>query len=299
MIHSGGRGQIPDRVSRFQVIIDIHSHVWQGQRDAIPGYLSALKAGGIDRSAALVLESWRRQVTETELWKGAGNDEVHAAIADHPDRFVLFATVPPQLDDSPDVLQDLVGRLPVKGLKLHPAIQGFDPTNPQVIRFVKKAASLGLPIVIHAGDVGWVGRLAYNSPYYLDDLATNVPDAVLIVAHGGATPLVPWIVKRHPNVYMDTAYAPNWPTLPPFRWKFQCVDEDIVDFVGPEKVLFGTDINPAIMVHPTQVRGRDFPNKTDVAAIVEAGIAEITKLAISDRAKELILGENAKRLLGE
>jgi predicted TIM-barrel fold metal-dependent hydrolase len=280
------------------MIIDIHSHIWQGQGAMIPSYLDALKRAGIDRSAALVLESWRRQITETVVWKGASNDQVHAAISGHPDRFVLFGTVPPQLDDSADVLQDLVERLPIRGLKLHPAIQGFDPTNPQVIRFVKKAASLGLPIVIHAGDVGWVGRLAYNSPYYLDDLATNVPEAVLIVAHGGSTPLVPWIVKRHPNVYMDTAYAPNWPTLPPFRWRFQCVDEDIVDFLGPEKILFGTDINPSIMVHPTQVRGRDFPDATDVGAIARAGVDEILKLEISDSAKALILGENAIRLLG-
>lgn len=280
------------------MIIDIHSHIWQGQQKRIPGYLDALKTAGIDKSAVCVLESWRRQVTDTVLWKGGSNDEVQSAIGDYPDRFVLFATVPPQLDDSPDVLQDLVGRLPVRGLKLHPAIQGFDPTNPQVIRFVRKAASLGLPIVIHAGDVGWVGRLAYNDPYYLDDLATNVPEATLIVAHGGSTPLIPWIVKRHPNVYMDTAYAPNWPTLPPFRWRFQCVDEDIVDFLGPEKILYGTDINPDIMVHPTQVRGRDFPDPTDVAAIARAGIDEIMGLSISDQAKALILGENAARLLG-
>jgi predicted TIM-barrel fold metal-dependent hydrolase len=280
------------------MIIDIHSHIWQGQKAKIPGYLDAVRRAGIERSAALVLESWRRKVTETMTWKGASNDEVNDSISGNPDRFVLFATVPPQLDDSPDVLQDLVDRLPVRGLKLHPAIQGFDPTNPQVIRFVKKAAALGLPIVIHAGDVGWVGRLAYNSPYYLDDLATNVPDAVLIVAHGGATPLVPWIVKRHANVYMDTAYAPNWPTLPPFRWKFQCVDEDIIDFLGPEKILFGTDINPDIMVHPTQIRGREFPDTTDVSAIARASVEEILRLGIPDGAKAQILGENAQRLLG-
>lgn len=280
------------------MIIDIHSHIWQGQQERIPGYLAALRAAGIDRSAALVLESWRRQVTDTVMWKGASNDEVNAAISDYPDHFDLFATVPPQLDDSADVLKDLVRRLPVRGLKLHPAIQGFDPTNPQVVRFVKMAASLNLPIVIHAGDVGWVGRLAYNDPYYLDDLATNVPEATLIVAHGGSTALIPWIVKRHANVYMDTAYAPNWPTLPPFKWRFQCVDEDIVDFLGPEKILFGTDINPDIMVHPTQVRGRDFPDVTDVAAIARAGIDEILGLAISDKAKAMILGENAQRLLG-
>ena len=121
------------------MIIDIHSHLWSGQGERIPAYLDALRAGWIDRSAVLVLESWSRQVTDTVRWKGASNQEVHDAIVDHPDRLVLFATVPPQLDDSPDVLEDVVSRFPVRGLKLHPAIQGFEPTNPQVIRFVKTA----------------------------------------------------------------------------------------------------------------------------------------------------------------
>lgn len=281
------------------MIIDSHSHIWQGQGEKIPAYLSALKTGGVDASVVLVLETWAREVAPGNTWRGASNEEVGAIVARYPDRLVLFGTVPPQLDDASDRLEDLVKRLPVKGLKLHPAIQGFDPTNPQVVRFVRKAADLGLPMVIHAGNVGWVGRLAYNDPYYLDDLATNVPQAQIIVAHGGASELVPWIVKRHPNMRMDTAYAPNWPTLPPFHWRFQCVDEDIVDFLGPEKILYGTDINPDVMAHPTQVRGRsDFADLYDVSAIVRAGIDEIRKLRISDEAKELILGGNARQMLG-
>lgn len=281
------------------MIIDIHSHVWQDQGDRIPAYSNALERGGSDLSVILVLETWAREVAPGNTWRGASNDEVAAITQQYPERFVMFGTVPPQLDDAADRLVDLTKRHPIKGLKLHPAIQGFDPTNPQVVRFVRKAAELGLPMVIHAGNVGWVGRLAYNDPYYLDDLATNVPDAQIIVAHGGASELVPWIVKRHPNMSMDTAYAPNWPSLPPFRWKFQCLDEDIVDFLGPEKILYGTDMNPDIMVHPTQVRDRpDFSDLNDVAAITRAGIEEIQKLRISDAAKELILGGNAQRLLG-
>jgi predicted TIM-barrel fold metal-dependent hydrolase len=280
------------------MIIDIHSHLWQGQADTVPDYLDALTAGGIERSAVMVLESWKRNVTETIIWQGAGNDQVAEMIGSNTERLLLFGTVPPQLDDSSDVLEDLSSRHRLRGLKLHPAIQGFDPRNPQVSRFVRKAAQLGLPIVIHSGDVGWVGRLAYNDPRFLDDLAMEVPEAVIIVAHGGATGLVPWIVKRHPNLYMDTAYAPNWPTLPPYRWRFQCVDEDIIDFLGPEKILYGTDIHPTTMVHPTQVRDRDFPDLNDISAIVRAGIEEIDRLHVSDRAKALILGENAARLLG-
>ena len=280
------------------MIIDSHSHIWHGQRELIPNYLAGLAAAGIDASVVLVLETWAREVAPGNTWRGATNEETAEIVSEHKDHLIMFGAIPPQLDDSSDRLVELVRKLPIKGLKLHPAIQGFDPTNPQVVRFVRKAAELGLPMVIHAGNVGWVGRLAYNDPIYLDDLASNVPDAQIIVAHGGASELIPWIVKRHPNMRMDTAYAPNWPSLPPFHWKFQCVDEDIVEFLGPEKILFGTDMNPDIMAHPSQVRGRDdFSDLHDVAAIAAAAVDEIARLRISDAAKELILGGNLRELL--
>jgi predicted TIM-barrel fold metal-dependent hydrolase len=71
-----------------------------------------------------------------------------------------------------------------------------------------------------------------------------------------------------------------------------------VDFLGAEKILYGTDLNPAISAHPTQVRGLDFPDLSDVEAIVRAGIDVVNGLKISDGDKRLILGDNAQRLLG-
>jgi predicted TIM-barrel fold metal-dependent hydrolase len=281
------------------VIVDIHSHIWQDQLPRLPSYFEALRKNGVEKSVVQVLESWGREVAPGVKWRGAGNDYVAKCVGEYPDRLIMFGTLPPQLDDSPEQLEELVKQYPtMKGLKLHPAIQGFDPANPRVIRFVRKAADLGLPMLIHTGEVGWVGRLAFNDPCRLDDLAMSVPEATIIVAHGASTPIVPWIVKRHPNMVMDTAYAPNWPSLPPSRWKFQAVDEDVVSFLGAERILYGTDINPAITVHPTQVRDVDFQDLADVQAIVAAGIKVIEDLKISDREKRLILAENAQSLLG-
>lgn len=279
--------------------IDMHSHIWQDQLDDLPAYLNAIHRSGVEKSVVLVLESWRRNVTADEVWRGASTNYVAQCVATYPDRLVLFGTLPPQLDDSPDMLQDLVQQFPnMKGLKLHPAIQGFDPSSAAVTRFVRKAAELGLPITIHAGDVGWVGRLAHNDPYYLDDLATAVPEATLIVAHGGASALVPWIVARHANMYMDTSYAPNWPSLRPMNWKFQCLDEDLVSFVGAKKIVFGTDMNPVIFAHETQMKGgHESEDAADRSFIAAAAIDAINALRISDTEKALILTENAEKLL--
>jgi predicted TIM-barrel fold metal-dependent hydrolase len=280
------------------MIIDAHCHIWQGQLPHLENYISALKSNGVEKTVVLVLETWSRELSEGRVWRGADNDYIAECVRAYPDNLIMFGTVPPQFDNSAELLEEMIAAYPeLKGVKLHPAVQGFNPTNPRVVHFVRKVAELGLPITIHVGDAGLVGRLGYNDPYLLDDLAAAVPDAKIIAAHGGMSQLVPWIVRRHPNMMMDTSYAPNWPTLPPFRWKFQCIDEDLVSFVGAEKILYGTDMNPEIHVHPTQVRDMDFPDLEDIAAICKAGLDIIHNLKISDREKRMILEENAKNLL--
>lgn len=278
--------------------IDMHSHIWEGQHPALPGYVESLRAAGVTKNVVLVLEDWSREVSPGVTWRGAGNDYTAECIDAHPDHFLLFGAVPPQSDDASERLEDLVERYPtMKGLKLHPAIQGFDPSSAPVIRFVRKAADLGLTMVIHTGDVGWVGRLAYNHPYYVDELAAAVPEAQLIFAHGGATPLIPWVVARHPNVRMDTAYAPNWPSLPPQRWRFQCIDEDLVDFLGARKIVYGTDMNPDVTAHPTQIRELE-DQTANIETIARLGLEVIEKLKISDKDKYQILEGNAIEILG-
>jgi predicted TIM-barrel fold metal-dependent hydrolase len=276
----------------------MHSHIWDEQLPVLPEYVAAVRAAGVTKSVVLVLEDWRREVEPGMTWRGAGNDYVASCVEAYPEHLLLFGTVPPDGDDAADRLEDLVKKYPdMKGLKLHPAIQGFNPAAAPVIRFVRKAAQLGLTMVFHTGDVGWVGRLANNHPYFVDELAAAVPEAHLIFAHGAATQLIPWVVARHPNVRMDTAYAPNWPSLPPFHWRFQCIDADLVDFLGADKIVYGTDLNPQVMAHPTQLRDGD-DQDPGIEGITLLGLEVIEKLEISEADKQQILEGNAREILG-
>jgi hypothetical protein len=277
--------------------IDFHVHIWKDQKQYLKAFVTAMDDNDVGKAVVQVLPGWAREVRPGIWFKGADNQEVVEQIDDYPDRFILFATLNPQVDDSIAKLDELTKRYDLKGLKLHPAIQGFSPTNPRVVRFVRRAAELKLPLMFHTGDVGWVGRLAYNDVHLMDDLAIMVPEATIIIAHGASTPITPLIVGRHENMYMDTAYAVNWPSLPPFNWKFQCINEDIIEHLGAHKVLYGTDLSPNAGAHSTQVKGTDIKDPTDISRLMKQTIGIISGLKISHEDKHLILEGNARRLL--
>ena len=111
-----------------------------------------------------------------------------------------------------------------------------------------------------------------------------IPEATIIMGHGGG-PLAPWIVKKHENVYMDTSFSNpdlaelEMGTLAPVIGH-SIIDKNIVKMVGAEKILFGTDADPELL------------------HFYKRAIDYVHNLEIGDEEKALILGGNAKRILG-
>jgi uncharacterized protein len=105
-----------------------------------------------------------------------------------------------------------------RGLKLHPIAQRFSPESPECAALVRAAAARGWPVLIHAG----FGARPLAGPLGL--LAEAVPDARLILAHGGrgdARAVIAALATR-PNVLLDTSLAalPDLVELPPERLCF-------------------------------------------------------------------------------
>lgn len=67
----------------------------------------------------------------------------------------------------------------VRGLKLHPVAQSFRPESPESCAAVAAASEAGLPVLFHAG----FGARRLAEPFAA--LRASVPDARLILAHGG------------------------------------------------------------------------------------------------------------------
>ena len=197
------------------------------------------------------------------------NRELAADIRRHPDRILGYVAIPTAYfgQEAIDELLRGVEMYGMRGLKIYsqPAAGGYQTLysidSPGHYPLIEKAAELRCPILAHA------------TPQEIDRVASIVPEALLIMAHAGGMPPAygDWqralaVAREHPNVYLDTTSS--------------MVDagyiEAFVAGVGPERVLFGTDI--PLLDPATQ-------------------LSKVTDAEIDDAAKRLILGGNMTRLL--
>ena len=106
----------------------------------------------------------------------------------------------------------------------------------RMIKIIYRAAEAnGVPVMFHTGTSIFPGaRNKYGDPIYIDDVAVDFPQLKILLAHGGR-PL--WmdtaffLVRRHPNVYLDISGIPPKTLLQYFPRLHEIA----------AKTLFGTD----------------------------------------------------------
>jgi hypothetical protein len=126
----------------------------------------------------------------------------------HDDRFIGWCSIDPNDEDCVDQLVYCVERLGLRGLKVAPIYQNWNPEDPKHVPFFKKAEALNLPVNIHQG-TSFVrpGPLKYANPILLEDIAIACPDLRIIISHMGH----PWedecvvLIRKHPNLYSNVS----------------------------------------------------------------------------------------------
>ncbi|MCC7078909.1 MAG: amidohydrolase [Acidimicrobiia bacterium] len=170
------------------------------------------------------------------------NEEVAAAAAAHPDRFVPSGTVNvlrKPLDVTREI-EHMVNGLGIRAVRLEPymygdGMTGLPPNDKHYWPVYIKCAELGVPVCIQVGHTGPLLPSEAGRPIYLDEVALSFPDLVIVGCHLGQ----PWhdemttLAWKHPNVYVETsARTPkHWPA-------------SFVEFVkgwGQDKVMWATD----------------------------------------------------------
>jgi uncharacterized protein len=206
--------------------------------------------------------------------------EIAEIAARHADVLIPFGSVDPRTGPAAiDLARQLVEESGVRGMKFHPSVQAFDPSDPQFAPLWAAIADLGIPAVFHTGQTG-VGaglpggygiKLRYSNPMLLDDVAAEHPGLTIILAH----PSVPWqeealsMAAHKANVYIDLS-----------GWSPKYFSPALVRQAGTilqDKMLFGSD----------------FPALTP-----DRWLADFAALDIKDAARPKILKDNAARLLG-
>jgi predicted TIM-barrel fold metal-dependent hydrolase len=208
------------------------------------------------------------------------NEHIAKTVQAHPDVFVGFGALEPQLGK---VAVEEVKRIADLGLRgvgeLNPGRQQFFPNDPACYPIWAEAQRLGLVVLFHSGMMGAGAgtpggrgyKLKYGHPIpYVDDVAADFPELRIISAH----PSWPWqseslaMARHKSNVYIDlSGWAPKY---------FPAELVQYATTILQDRVLFGSDW-PAIPV--------------------ERWIEEFDQLAIKPEIRRKILLENAKALL--
>ena len=168
----------------------------------------------------------------------AVNDATAALVARAPEKVIGFMSVHP---DEPGILDEMeraYGDLRLRGLKLGPNYQNFDPLGENARRMYSRAEEMKLPVVFHQGTSPVRDApLRYAHPLVMDEIAILFPELRIVMAHIGH----PWmadclvVIRKHPNVYADISglfYRP---------WQFYNGMRLAYEWSVINKLLLGSD----------------------------------------------------------
>jgi len=249
------------------VIIDCHTHLCLDEPARrgvdLSAWLARLDDQGIDGA---VVCGCRGLISQAEL--AADNELLSRAARLAPERLFPFGTVHPFA--SPNALEDAencVRRLGMKGIKLHPWVQGFpNLLGKEVQDLCDLCGGLRVPLLFHDGTPN------VSMPSQVAELARAHQKTTFVLGHAGLMHL--WrqaaeVARLYGNVYI-TLCGPHPAAM-----------RHIVRTVPVERVLWGSDYGFGVSRHLLGYRKR-----------------LVSLLDLSESARKAIMGENAARLLG-
>ena len=279
------------------VAIDVHTHaevssripddsLWQAMQEASSRYfkgeesrLTIPEIAAYYRERKMACVIFPVDMESTTGLVRVPNEEVAEAAAANPDVLIPFASIDPAKGKmGAREARRLIEHFGVRGFKFHPSMQEFYPNDRSAYVLYEVIAEACLPAVFHTGHSG-IGagmpggggvRLKYSNPMYLDDVAVDFPDMPIIMAH----PSFPWqdealsVCLHKPQVYIDlSGWSPRY--FPPQLIQY-------ANTLLKHKVLFGSD----------------YPLLTP-----DRWLADFEQIAIRPEVRQLILKENAVKLL--
>jgi uncharacterized protein len=241
-------------------VIDFHVHQPAKAAYDAPAYVAVMDELGVDLSVVFTYEGLLRP-------SAAANDSLAAWVAAAPERLVAFATVDPRDPGAAAEIERCVGELGMRGVKLHPWLQGFSAHEPGLGAVCEIAGRLRVPILFHDGTP------PFSTPLQLAALARRHPGTAIVLGHGGLHDL--WreaieAVLTTPNVHLCMCGTPGYAM------------RAIVARCPLERLLFGTDAGLR-------------PEPRHRYAVLR--VRQLGELGLDDDQRTAILETNPRRLL--
>jgi hypothetical protein len=202
--------------------------------------LDQMKVCGVERSVLLPLDCQK-----THGSKMPSNDEVASLVKQQGRKLIGFASVDPDAKQGALLeMRRARDELGLRGLKLNPALQEFDPSSPPALDVYREAERLEMPVLVHTG-LTFSNRysIQHNQPLTYDDLARKHPKLRICLAHMGW----PWVgdavavTIRNPNVYLDTAGTYAGTPVEHVRHLVSTLSSRVIENILGERLMFGSD----------------------------------------------------------
>lgn len=196
----------------------------------------------------------------------------------YPDHLIGFASVNPITN--PSAVADFeryVTTYGMRGLKLHPRHQGISADDERIVPLVEKAAELGVPVAI-CGSQWKHAPLRDQLPHNFDVIAKRVPQANIIIMHGGGFHFMDAFVVAiaNENIYLETSISMKYFQDTPFEEQYMFTLKKI----GAHRIIYGSD-------HP----------EDPVSICYERTNAMLNKHGFSPEDQKKILGGNIESMI--
>lgn len=195
------------------------------------------------------------------------NNFIAQSVEKYPDKLIGFGTMHPDFEDVSGEIER-IDALGLKGIKLHSDFQQFNIDDEKAFPIYENAQKHGLPILFHIGD----SRYDYSSPKRLLNIVEKFPGLTVIGAHFAGWSM--WDkgaeMFNHSGIYTDCSSS-LYAMTPEHA-------ADLIRKIGVHRVMWGTD----------------YPMWS-----AKEELERFERLPLTDRERELILSENALRLIGK
>ena len=246
-------------------IIDFHVHIGSyftsGENSSAERQMELMLKYGVEKAVLSNINALRSNCHD---FKGE-NNKLAKYVSKFPDNLYGYAVINPlEGKKAINEFRRSVEKLGMKGLKLHPWLQGFSCSDSEIMPVVEESIRLKVPILFHDGTP------PYSTPLQIANLARMYPEATIILGHSGLHDLWKNAIagaEKYKNLYLCLC-GPSTFAM-----------ERIINQVSIDRIVFGTDLINA--------NGKDFIFR----------IRQFLSLDIHTEKKKKILWENPLNLL--
>lgn len=192
------------------------------------GTVSMLISDGIDAGIdKFIVQS----VATTPHQVASINRFISDSVKNSGGRLAGLGTLHPDSENQEKDVQNIID-LGLRGVKLHPDIQGFKIDDYRCLKIYELCEQAGLPILMHTGD----SRYDNSNPNRLLPVLEIYTNLTVIGAHLGGWSMWEEASKKlahTPNLYVDCSSS--------MAWLSNEKTVEIIRRYGADRVLFGTD----------------------------------------------------------